>query len=152
MPLYRTAAILIAAATLASCSDQSKLSPFSSDGCSLFPDESKITKKDWCSCCFTHDIAYWKGGTAEDRLQADLALKRCVEDKTGNAALATVMYEGVRAGGSPYFMNWYRWGYGWSYGRKYQKLSVEEARQAEKLLKQYFESGHERACTNEPAS
>ena len=48
------------------CSNETELSPFTSDGCSLFPDSSLINKDDWCECCFQHDLAYWKGGTKEE--------------------------------------------------------------------------------------
>lgn len=43
----------------------------------------------------------------------------------------------MRFGGSPYFYNWYRWGYGWTYERKYQALSAVEHKQVELLLNQY---------------
>ena len=123
---------------VAACNESNKLSPFTSDGCSLFPDSSIVTNDDWCECCFQHDLAYWRGGTAEERKQADLDLKQCVLEKTNDATLARVMYEGVRLGGSPYFYNWYRWGYGWSYERKYQALSQEESDRADALIKEYY--------------
>lgn len=122
------------------------LADFSSDGCSLFPDRSLINADDWCDCCFEHDIAYWKGGTEEERLAADIALRECILEKTGNAELAELMYEGVRFGGSPYFYNWYRWGYGWSYERKYQALTPEEEAMAEEKLKQYFAGNPQHPC------
>ena len=117
------------------CGEDSTLSDFKSDGCSLFPDSSLITNDDWCVCCYEHDLAYWKGGTQAERLAADEALKACVLDKTGNKELAEIMFQGVRFGGSPYFYNWYRWGYGWGYDRKYEPLTDQEKSQvAEKLL------------------
>ncbi len=122
---------------MASCSHDVPIQPFSSDGCSLFPDASLITNEDWCECCVEHDIAYWQGGTEQQREAADLKLRQCVTDKTNNQALAKLMYEGVRFGGSPYFYNWYRWGYGWTYERKYQALSAVEQKQVELLLNQY---------------
>ena len=122
------------------------LSDFSSDGCSLFPDRSLINADDWCDCCFEHDIAYWKGGTEEERLAADIALRECILEKTGNTELAELMYEGVRFGGSPYFYNWYRWGYGWSYERKYQALTPEEQAMAEEKLNQYFAGNPRHPC------
>lgn len=125
---------------------EGELSDFTSDGCSLFPDSSIITADDWCACCLEHDIAYWKGGTEAERLAADEALRDCVLKKTGDAKLAEAMYMGVRMGGSPYFKNWYRWGYGWSYTRKYQKLSVEEAALAEAKLKAYFAKDPQLPC------
>jgi hypothetical protein len=123
------------------CSDESdRLQPFSSDGCSLFPDRSLITTAQWCSCCFEHDVAYWRGGTAADREAADLTLRECITTKTGNQRLASIMYEGVRFGGSPYFYNWYRWGYGWEYDRKYQPLSRSEIELADALLDTYMQT------------
>ena len=129
---------------LSACSS-STLSPFHSDGCSLFPDTSLITQDDWSDCCFQHDIAYWRGGTAVERKAADQRLHACVKDKTGNAALARIMYDGVRFGGSPYFYNWYRWGYGWGYDRKYQSLTGAEQQQADALLQAYLAKG-EKVC------
>lgn len=128
------------------CSSDSGLRPFSSDGCSLFPDSSLITEADWCSCCFEHDLAYWRGGTSEERGAADSRLKDCVLKKTGNEALATLMYEGVRLSGSPYFYNWYRWGYGWNYDRKYQVLTPGERQRADTLVEEYFASVEGPVC------
>ena len=128
------------------CTSDSGLSPFRSDGCSLFPDASAISKVDWCSCCFDHDLVYWRGGTREEREDADSRLKECVLAKTGNAALATLMYEGVRIGGSPYFYNWYRWGYGWRYDRKYQALTQGEQERAHTMVEEYFASTKGPAC------
>ena len=141
--------MVIAATLLASaCSTESELRPFSSDGCSLFPDSSIITGDDWCSCCFEHDIAYWKGGTEEEREAADRALQTCVIERTGDELLGLAMYEGVQAGGSPYFYNWYRWGYGWGYDRKYQALTPDESARADVLLEQYFDGNPEAVCSN----
>ena len=132
---------MIAAAILgASCvKNPAPLSDFTSDGCSLFPDRSLINNDDWCECCMEHDIAYWQGGTKAQRLAADKKLRDCVLERTGSEALAETMYQGVRFGGSPYFYNWYRWGYGWNYERKYQTLTQEEQRMVSDKLVQYFE-------------
>lgn len=83
-------------------------------------------------------MAYWRGGTAAERESADVALRECIAARTQNQPLADVMYEGVRFGGSPYFYNWYRWGYGWSYDRKYQSLSASETELADSLLEAYL--------------
>jgi hypothetical protein len=128
------------------CSTESELRPFTSDGCSLFPDASVITGDDWCSCCFEHDIAYWKGGTEAEREAADRALQACVAAKTGDELLGRMMYEGVRAGGSPYFYNWYRWGYGWDYERKYQALTPAESARANMLLEEYTRTNSRETC------
>jgi hypothetical protein len=131
---------------MTSCSTESELRAFSSDGCSLFPDSSLISESDWCSCCFEHDLAYWRGGTAAERERADSVLRDCVAGKTDNETLATMMHEGVRLGGSPYFYSWYRWGYGWGYERKYQALSPAEIETADRLMKEYFAGNEVTAC------
>ena len=137
---------VFAAVALVSCTNPPVLAPFASDGCSLFPDRSGISADDWCSCCFEHDIAYWKGGTENERRRADQALHACVEASTGSDVLAATMFAGVRTGGSPHYLTWYRWGYGWSYGRGYQPLSEDEERQADSLLAEYLDSGNPRVC------
>ena len=127
------------------CSSEEGLTPFTSDGCSLFPDASLINNDDWCACCVEHDVAYWQGGTRQQREAADMELKQCVLKKTQDEMLANVMHEGVRFGGSPYFYNWYRWGYGWSYERKYQELTASERKQVQLLLAKYY-SSNESIC------
>lgn len=140
------ARLAVLSAVAVACTSDASLKPFRSDGCSLFPDSSAIGKVDWCSCCFDHDLIYWRGGTREEREEADARLQECVLAQTGNAALATLMYEGVRAGGSPYFYNWYRWGYGWSYDRKYQALTRQEQELAKTLMGDYFASAKGPVC------
>ena len=107
-------------------SDTLQLADFTSDGCSLFFNGTFEDPELWKECCHKHDLAYWRGGTEEERNQADLAFKECVLKKTGNAELAEIMYQAVLVGGSPYFPTWYRWGYGWPVGRGYKKLSEQE--------------------------
>mgnify|MGYP003334762215 FL=1 len=128
------------------------LAPFTSDGCSLFPDRAPVGNADWCTCCVEHDIAYWRGGTAEEREQADQRLRACVTNKTGDQTLGETMYLGVRAGGGPYFLTWYRWGYGWPYGRGYQALSAEERAQADRLEREYRAAGAPSVCKKPDAS
>ncbi|XZG70482.1 hypothetical protein ACTSKR_01095 [Chitinibacteraceae bacterium HSL-7] len=110
------------------------LQPFASDGCSLFPDRALISAADWCDCCVAHDVAYWQGGSASDRLRADEALRQCVETRTGDEHLAALMFAGVRAGGGPHFYTSYRWGYGWSGRYRYQALDAKERLQVAKAL------------------
>ncbi|MDC1309891.1 hypothetical protein N8X69_02700 [Opitutales bacterium] len=114
-----------------------ELSDFTSDGCSLFIDGTFEKPDLWKECCLTHDIAYWQGGTQEERLEADLAFKACVEKKTGDSTLAKLMYDAVRVGGEPYFPTWYRWGYGWPIGRGYQELSRQELLLVQAKLEKY---------------
>lgn len=110
------------------------LQAFTSDGCSLFPDGTIEDRTKWCECCLQHDLAYWRGGTEQERKQSDMALRDCVLDRTGDRALAETMYLGVRAGGHPAVPAGYRWAYGWSYGRGYRPLNDEERAQVRALL------------------
>ena len=138
--------VLFVLGILVACSSETQLSAFSSDGCSLFPDASLINQDDWCECCFEHDIEYWKGGTQQERQVADDRLKQCVYTKTNNEVLANILHQGVRFGGSPYFYNWYRWGYGWNYDRKYQALTDKEINQAKILLAKYHALNPQPTC------
>jgi hypothetical protein len=81
---------------------------FVSDGCSCWPDSN------WVACCVKHDLIYWKGGTREGRLEADLMLKKCVSEKA-NPVLGAIMYYGVRLGGVWWLPTPFRWGFGWEY-------------------------------------
>lgn len=128
------------------CASQETLRPFSTDGCSLFPDRSLIGNADWCQCCVAHDLAYWRGGTSEARLQADQALAACVLRVTGNKSMADLMYAGVRAGGGPQSYAPYRWGYGWPLGRPYRELTPEEEAMARTLELEYRAANPSLSC------
>lgn len=80
--------------------------PFTTDGCTLFPDGN------WGSCCVEHDRAYWRGGSATERKAADQALRQCVKSQ-GYPVLAQLMYLGVRIGGHAWLPTPWRWGFGW---------------------------------------
>jgi hypothetical protein len=125
-----------------------RLQPFTTDGCSRFPDRAPGGHADWCHCCVVHDLAYWRGGTEDERLKADQALKMCVEKASGSKVLADIMYAGVRAGGGPQFATPYRWGYGWPVGRPYKQLSPQEDALAAKLAKEYLASNPQLICLN----
>ena len=88
---------------------------FTTDGCSLWPDGN------WVDCCVAHDIAYWCGGSCDDRKDADEALQRCIRDQ-GRGALGTTMYVGVRLGGLPWSPAPFRWGYGWDWPHGYDSI------------------------------
>ena len=109
--------------SVAVCADNIK--PFTSDGCSLFPDGTFAQKELWLSCCTAHDQSYWQGGTYEERLAADQELQQCVAG-VEEPKIAQLMLAGVRVGGSPYFPTSFRWGYGWSYPRLYKVLTEDE--------------------------
>jgi hypothetical protein len=108
------------------------IKPFTSDGCSVFPDGTLKHRDLWLKCCTAHDYAYWKGGTYQERLDADIELKRCVST-VGEEEIAKVMLAGVRVGGSPFFPTTFRWGYGWTYPRLYGALTEEELEKIRKV-------------------
>ncbi len=110
-----------------------ELKPFTSDGCSSFPDGTPSQQDLWLQCCTAHDRAYWKGGTHAQRLEADLELRSCVA-KVDEPEIAAVMLVGVRVGGSPAFPTRFRWGYGWTWPRWYGPLSEEELEQVEQAV------------------
>lgn len=129
----------ISVTTLSLSATAEEIKPFTTDGCSVFPDGNLIDNKKWLNCCVSHDFAYWKGGTYDERKEADEALKQCVIG-IGEPELAELMYLGVRMGGSPYFPTWYRWGYGWPYLRGYEPLTAEEESDIEKQSRRFQQS------------
>lgn len=120
------ATLLIASVILhASVSHGTELKPFTTDGCSRFPEGTVSQQALWLDCCLAHDAAYWAGGTAQQREEADIELKRCVANK-GEQQIAQLMLLGVRMGGSAFWPTAFRWGYGWPYLRGYQELDAME--------------------------
>lgn len=101
------------------------ISDFKSDGCSSYPDKSLTGTGSWLHCCMAHDIAYWMGGTEEQREDADLELKACVSEAT-NPIRGRIMYSGVRVGGLPKTHLPWRWAYGYESQRGYQKITSSE--------------------------
>ena len=109
------------------------LRPFTTDGCSSFPDGTSEHHSLWSGCCVHHDVAYWKGGTRDERRAADEALAQCVA-LAGQPKTAQLMLAGVRLGGTPYLPTSYRWGYGWPFLRGYKVLTKEEELEVESHL------------------
>lgn len=103
----------------------SDIQPFSTDGCSAFPDGTPTQKTLWQECCIAHDLAYWAGGSYEDRKAVDDAFAQCISS-TGKPSISHFMFAGVRAGGSPFLPTTYRWGYGWPFFRGYAPLTEHE--------------------------
>jgi hypothetical protein len=136
--LFITAFLLSQCALASAPAVAGELKDFTSDGCSLFPDGTMKDRAKWCDCCFEHDISYWQGGAADERRTADERLRACVQERTGDKVLAETMYLGVRAGGSPAFPTWYRWAYGWPYGRGYRRLTEEERGHVRSRLDSYW--------------
>lgn len=104
------------------------IQPFTTDGCSAFPDGSWRNNTLWQDCCIAHDLAYWAGGTREDREAVDEVFAECVAE-VANIHLANSMTLGVRLGGAPIFPTTYRWGYGWPFWRGYAPLTEREKTQ-----------------------
>lgn len=111
------------------------LTPFTSDGCSAFPDGTFEQNELWLSCCQAHDFAYWQGGTYTQRKRADEVLEICVA-AINEPGVALLMLTGVRVGGTPFLPTGFRWGYGWPFPRGYGVLSAEELDQIERAIKE----------------
>jgi len=113
------------------------LKPFTSDGCSLFPDGTIAQKELWLTCCIQHDYDYWQGGTYQQKIASDRALKVCVAN-VGQPEIAALMMAGVSVGGTAYLPTKFRWGYGWPYPRFYGPLSVDDQQQVKALQRLSF--------------
>jgi hypothetical protein len=131
----RAFTFLLLLGTVSVC-DAGDLKPFTTDGCSAFPDGTPVNRTAWLNCCIRHDMAYWKGGTHGERKDADRALESCVAN-IGEPEIAKLMRTGVRAGGSPYWPTPFRWGYGWPYLRGYKALSSEEQVEVQQRLDEF---------------
>jgi len=130
--MKNTKLILVLLTFLSNGAVADELKPFTSDGCSAFPDGTLAQNELWLNCCRAHDYAYWKGGAYHERVEADLALKECVS-AVGEEEIALLMLAGVRVGGSPYFPTSFRWGYGWPYPKFYGELTESERQQVREL-------------------
>jgi hypothetical protein len=134
--------LLVAILSLFSTPAQAELAEFTTDGCSAFLDHPLLSKsRSWAHCCVTHDLAYWQGGTLDQRVAADQELFSCVENALGKGhSLPFFIWLGVKMGGSPYGSYnpfYWRWGYGWSES-SYHELSAEEKLEvADKLTRVY---------------
>jgi hypothetical protein len=118
---------------IAGCGATGGLRPFTTDGCSLFPEGTQKHRDLWLTCCTHHDLAYWMGGTCEERRKADQDLRECVAE-TGEPGIAKLMLGGVRVGGTPYLPTTFRWGYGWPWPRGYRELSDDEWKEIKELI------------------
>jgi hypothetical protein len=124
MRIFKWFFIICQLVLLASCQTTGtvRLKPFTTDGCSEFPDGTPAHRDLWHRCCVEHDLKYWAGGTFDERLQADIELRSCVT-AVGEPAIAEMMLGGVRVGGSPWWPTSFRWGYGWPYTNGYRALT-----------------------------
>jgi hypothetical protein len=98
--------------------------PFTTDGCSggMTAMWRLVGRCDppWNDLCVEHDRAYWAGGTAEMRRQADRVLRDGVAHN-GHPVWAWLMWAAVRPGGHPLLPTSWRWGYGYRYPRGYDR-------------------------------
>ncbi len=118
--------VLFAILFSASCaSQQSNPVAFSTDGCSSSPDGTLTDPNRWKQACTIHDYRYWRGGTPQQRLDADRELRDNIVS-TGDPLIAQIYMVVVRLGGSPWLPTSYRWGYAWDWPRGYGHLSAEE--------------------------
>ena len=112
--------VAVVALAIGGCSANSekKIQPFSSDGCSAFPDGTLSNPTAWQHCCYNHDLSYWPGGSRAERLLADRELVSCVAN-AGYPLTGKLMYAGVRLGGTPVLPTPFRWGFGWPWFHGY---------------------------------
>ena len=135
--LIRRATPLLAALLVSyGCAKDAPIRGFRTDGCSWFPDGTPGDRERWKHCCVAHDRAYWRGGSCAERHAANDRFRECVAE-AHNGALGWTLYVGVTAGGSAWWPTYFRWGYGWPYGRGYRELDADEARMASETLERY---------------
>lgn len=102
---------------------KNSLSSFKSDGCSMFPESSFKDSPQLQACCIEHDFQYWKGGSSNEKVDADKTFKQCVSQVRDNKeGLAKLMYWAVHLFGRPGSGLPFQWGYGWKKNRKYHPL------------------------------
>lgn len=112
------------------------LQSFVSDGCSV---PNSLNHANWESCCVAHDYAYWKGGTKEEKRQADVKFHRCLKERNATDIEMETWFTAV------YELGDSRWGSGWTP----RKLSTFEAlTQVEKNLIQKKVKAIERECSD----
>jgi hypothetical protein len=116
--------------------ENNSLHDYTSDGCSWSPDGPVIlVNTEFVTCCAQHDVAYWQGGTREQKLEADSTLRSCIAKKS-NKVIAEIYYRGVRFGGGPGLPTPFHWGYGWEKRRGYAPLTEDQKQMVqEKLLR-----------------
>lgn len=103
-----------------------ELKTFETDGCTMFVDGTKDRPNLWQHCCLMHDMKYWYGGTEKARDKADIDLKNCVENISGEY-WANLIYTGVRLGHYSPVKHKYNWSWGWSPVRnKFDPLASDE--------------------------
>lgn len=105
-----------------------RLKPFKSDGCSgclmffirLYWKWRYGCKPPWEQECEQHDEVYYLGGTARERLRADIVLIDRIAAH-GYIFLARLVFIGVSIGGVPWLRLPWRWGFGLPFYQPYKK-------------------------------
>lgn len=124
MKLFILLSLIFSANTFA-MEEETALFPFSTDGCSMYPNQN--FHGDWLHCCIAHDIKFWYGGTKAEKKKADKELSQCVSNAT-NRAHGEIMRAGVTIGGNPSHLKLpWEWGYGWYISKKFDRLTPELA-------------------------
>lgn len=138
MSVIRRTILALLLMSLAGCDNPPNphLNPFTTDACSGFPNGTWEHRTLWLHCCTEHDIAYWQGGTRDERRAADFALRECVRE-AGEPTIANVMLIGVWIGGTPLLPTSFRWGYGWPYLRGYEPLDRAARETARNALQEF---------------
>lgn len=117
-----------------SFANTSQIAPFETDYCTNYPEGPKEKPDQWKHCCLVHDMYFWAGGNKQNRYDADLELKSCIE-ATGALHQAKIMYYAVRIGSySPIKYSKKKWNNGWSKRASFQTLSLEDIQSIEKEL------------------
>jgi len=89
--------------------------PFIFDGCTLFPD--KIGTLSLKEICLAHDIAYWIGGTPDEKKAADQKFKDDLSDSgIVGKIISPIAYTGVVIFGDTWLTRQFNanWGFGWN--------------------------------------
>jgi hypothetical protein len=115
----------LSAAALSSGKVESKLGPFTSDGCTL-PDS--LSEQKYRECCVKHDIAYWIGGTIADKTRSDVALVNCIRSKGADEFTAGAWQLMLSNFGLEH------WGTDWNPKRDNKPLTDKEWKQVKDLL------------------
>ena len=128
MKVFIFALILVVASGWAQA-DQ--VGPFETDYCTNYPEGTTKEPELWKHCCLMHDMYFWAGGNRDDRDQADLELRSCIE-QTGQKDIAKLMYWTVRATSySPIKYSKKKWNNGWPQRPDSQTLTKEDVDQVE---------------------
>ena len=76
----------------------------------------------WEADCEVHDLAYHPGGTAQQRMEADVKLVLAIAAH-GYPALARAVFFGISIGGVWWLWLPWRWGFGEKYPTPYRRVS-----------------------------